>query len=87
MVSGVKGQSAILLILMIRISFISLSDYSITQAVATVNSQNTQISGFLPIGFLLKLPIDKLPGVCYNGNNARLGRGRAAERIVQNEIR
>ena len=75
------------LILMVRISFISLSDYSITQAIAAINSQNTQISGFLPIGFLLKLPIDKLRGVCYNGNNARLGRGRAAEQIVQKEIR
>ena len=73
-----------LLILMIRISFISLSDYSITQAVAAVNSQNTQISGFLPIGFLLELPIDKLRGVWYNGNNARLGRGGAAEKSIGN---
>ena len=69
---------------MIRISFV-LSDYSIALPVAAVNSQNIQISGFLPIGFLLKLPIDKLRGVWYNGNNARLGRWRAAEKsIVKN---
>ena len=28
----------------------------------------------------MKLSIDKMLGICYNGNNARLGRRRAAER-------
>ena len=35
--------------------------------------------GFCRFNFLLKLPIDKLLAVWYNGNSARLGRGRAAK--------
>lgn len=35
--------------------------------------------GFCGFDFLLKLPIDKLLAVWYNGNSARLGRGRAAK--------
>ena len=67
------------LMLMVRISFV-LSDYSIALPTAAVNSQNTQILGFLPIGFLFKLPIDKLLGLRYNGNNASQDRGGAAEK-------
>ena len=44
----------------------SLVELIIALPAAAVNSQNTQISGFLSIGFLLKLPIDKLRGLCYN---------------------
>lgn len=45
-----------------------------------VNSQNTQITGKSRLVFLLKMPIDKLLGVCYNGNNAPLGRRRRGEK-------
>ena len=52
--------------LFIWISLFLYLDYIIALPAAAVNSQNTQILGFLPIGFLLKLPIDKLRGMWYN---------------------
>jgi len=56
------------------------SDSIIHPGTLKVNMANCTKMGKRIIQTLCKLPIDKLLGLWYNGNNARLGRGRATEK-------